>query len=701
MENLIVIRTKFQLEELAQYIADKHLVAFDCETSGLSRDDTVVGFSIACETESGYYVILQSWEKDKLVPVISREDAIWFLERLKGHHLIAHNSVFDCMMVESNFGVQLMPYMHTDTLLLAHLLDENRSNALKSLAADFFGEDATKEQKEMKESVLTNGGKWSDASGGDKEMYKADSEILGRYGAKDTILTLKLFYTLVPQLFDENLDRFFYEDESMPLLRGPTYDMNTTGLKVDQERLQNLKGELEAECLELKTFILKEIKPYIQDKYPGTSKANTFNIGASQQLAWLLFIKLGQPFNSLTDGGKEVCKALDMKTPYNFKAKREFIQTITDYRGHVWAPEGKSLKTGKIVKAKTVGDPWKYLSADADALELYKNKYNWVEKLCQYNKNMKLLSTYVIGMQEKIKYGIIRPSFNQSGTTSGRYSSSKPNFQNLPRDDKRIKACIIPRPGKIFVGADYSQLEPRVFASQSGDIPLTKCFADKDDFYSVVGTGTFGRIGYSLKKTEEGSFAKMFPHERQLSKEDIALATPYGTTASKMSQSIGKSIEECQQIIDDYLEAFPGVKNFMLESHALVKKNGVVHSIYGRPRRIPEAKNIERLYGNTKHSDLPYQVRTLLNLAVNHRVQSSGASIMNRAAIEAKRRIDANSWKEVKIVLQVHDSLILEGPDVLKEEMAALLKDSMENTTVLPRVLLEAEPKIGCNLSEV
>ena len=154
-----------------------------------------------------------------------------FVETFKGKNLICHNAVFDCMMVEANYGISLIPYIHTDTMLLAHILDENRKVGLKELAASMFGEDSTKEAEEMKASVLANGGKLTKSC---YEMYKCNSYIMGRYGAKDALLTYKIFLALVPELEIQGLLKFFYEDESMPLLRGPTYELNNTGLLVDQ-----------------------------------------------------------------------------------------------------------------------------------------------------------------------------------------------------------------------------------------------------------------------------------------------------------------------------------------------------------------------------------------------------------------------------------------------------------------------------------
>lgn len=106
---------------------------------------------------------------------------------------------------------------------------------------------------------------------------------------------------------------------------------------------------------------------------------------------------------------------------------------------------------------------------------------------------MKLLSTYVEGIEERLQYGIIKPSYLQHGTMTGRYACRNPNFQNLPRDDQRIKQCVTARPGKVFVSADFSQLEPRTFASYSQDPRLMSAFDGTSDFYSVIGVEVYDK----------------------------------------------------------------------------------------------------------------------------------------------------------------------------------------------------------------
>lgn len=706
------MRTLSGLIELKQYLEDKDFIAFDTETTGTDRSSEIIGFSVAAEADVGYYVILSYWnnESQKLEYLETREGAKEFMSFLASKNLIMHNAVFDCSMVLNNYGVDLMPSVHTDTMILGHLLNENRLVGLKERGEELYGESAKKEQLEMKESVAKNGGSLTKSN---YELYKADAELIAKYGAKDAILTFKLFCHDLEDLFNQGLNKFFYEDESMPQLKGPTYDLNTTGLRVDPDKLVKLKGDLEAECLDAITFILREVHSYVSEEYPGTSKSNKFNIGSGAQIAWLLFIKLENEFATLTASGKEICKALGLKTPYTASAKREFLRQVNANVGQTAIVEAEikrmkqkdgSWRSIMGHKNVTIRAPKYYLSADEDALTLYAKKYKWVQRLLEYKKAQKLLSTYVEGIQERTKYGVIRPSFLQHGTTSGRYSSRNPNFQNLPRNDKRVKECIISRPGKVFVGADYSQLEPRIFASLSGDERLIKCFEDGDDFYAVIGIEVFDKSDCSLKKEDPDSFAKKYPELRDISKV-VALSATYGTTAPKLAPEIKKNIHEAQMVLDNYFLKFPDVAKFMTDSHKQAMTNGVVYNLFGRPRRMPEALKITKDYGeDVTHEQLPYALRNLLNLSVNHRIQSTGASIMNRAAIQVCSTIKELSkenplWKEVKIVLQVHDELVLESPGELSEDTKLILKHCMENCVQLPRVKLVADPVVSNTLA--
>lgn len=680
------ITTNAEVADLIMYLKDKQYVALDTETTGVDKDSTIIGYSVCAEEDLAYYVVTQYWDKlgQQLVPMETVETSPMFMESLKSKDLIGHNILFDTNMIRDNWRVDLIDYAFMDTMLAAQLTDENRSIGLKALGAHYLGASATQEQEIMQASVIANGGKLTKAN---YELYKADYNLIAEYGAKDAEMTFKLMPLLIDELVKEDLVDFYF-DETMPLLRGPTNDLNSVGLTIDSVALNSLRKSLEVETLELRGKIHHDIDHLVRAKYPGTCAKNTFNIGSCPQLSWLLFDQLKNTFPTLSDAGQDLCRAMSMKLPYNNSAKKEFIDTVRSNLGTVWG--------GKKVK-----EYWNYLSTNKEVLDKFSEKYRWVKYLQQYKTAKKTLTTYVDGIEEKIRCGIVHPNFKQHGTTSGRYSCSTPNFQQLPRDDKRVKSCIVSRPGNVFVGADYSQLEPRCFASISGDISLMECFTRGKDFYSVVGMPTFGITGCSEVKSDGNSFASLYPKLRDKSKV-IALATPYGRTARQQAQAMGIPEEESQALIDSYFAAYPLVEQMMLNFHKEVKESGYVKSMFGRKRRIPEALKIRSMYGEASHNDLPYTARNMLNLAVNHPIQSAGASITNRAMIRFKDCIKDLGWTEsVSIVLQVHDSIVVECPENVSPQVSDLLRDCMENTTVLPGVKLEAIPKIGKTLADV
>ncbi len=681
-----IVRTNSEIFELIDYLKDKEQIAVDTETTGLDSDAIVIGYSICAEDNLAYYVITQYWDKEKqeLIALETVATTPRVMQSLKGKNIIGHNILFDVIKIKENYGVDLIDSVFMDTMLAAHLTDENRRLGLKELGSHYLGASAKNEQALMNESVKANGGMLTKAN---YELYKADCNLIAEYGAKDALMTYKIAFILLQELIDESMVDFFF-DETMPLLKGPTYELNTVGLKVDLEALKHLKKSLEVETLELKAFIYHEIDKDIKSKYPGTSKKNTFNIGSGQHIAWLLFDRLNNTFTRLSDAGQELCRALEMKIPYNNADKAAFIKTVESMKGSTWKPKTK------------VRDWWSYFCTDKNVIAKFTERYKWVGALQEYKKAQKILSTYVKGIEEKTKYGTIQPNFKQHGTTSGRYSCLSPNFQQLPREDKRVKSVVRARPGMVFVGADYSQLEPRTFASISEDTSLMECFSKGEDFYSVVGAPIFGIRDCSMVKEDDNSFAVKHPKLRDKSKV-IALATPYGRTANQQASAMGISKEESQALIDQYFGAYPKVELMMLKFHEEAKDKGYVESMFGRKRRIGEATKIRPKYGNMQHSELPYQARNLLNLAVNHPIQSAGASITNRGMIAFTKRIKDLGLKNVHIVLQVHDSIVVECPEGVSNQVAEILRDCMENTTKLKGVLLEAKPKIGKTLAEV
>lgn len=687
MSKLVTIYEKQELLDLIETLKDSKYLAYDIETTGVKRDSDIIGFSVSPDPKVGYYVVLKEYDKqnDTLTKRSTCEAVDEFLKFISSKKLIMHNAKFDCNITRLRYGIELMSSLHTDTQAMVHLLYEEERTALKKVAARFFGEDDTKEQEDLKASVLANGGIWKKDT---KEMYKANTKVLAKYGAKDAVLTVKVFLKLIPELSKAKLVDFFYKDEVMPLLKTAGYEMNTTGLKINLEQLRKLQTELEKECTELHSEILEEIWPYVKEKFPGDKKNNTFKITSNEKLAWLLFIRLGNTFKHLTDKGRDTSRMLTGEVPYGNAVgkKKKFI--------------AECLRAGL--------KPEKFMKCDVNVLTEFAGKYKWVAKLLEYKKLTKLKDTYAYGFEKFIQYGVIYPHFNQQGTTSGRFSSSNPNFQNIPRRDienaKRIRKVIQSRKDHLFIGADYSQVEPRILAAYAQDPMLVEAFKKDQDFYSVIGIPVYKVEGCSLYKKDPNWFGNKYSIFRDNTKT-LVLANNYGQTANKLAQGLTNengehySLEEAEELIESYFELYPGVKAFIHSTHEEVKENGVVYSMYGRPRHIPKAKII-KMMGNRPHKELSYQYRTLLNLAVNFKMQSTAASIINRAAISFYKKVKEEGIR-AKLVMQVHDELIAEAHKEDAEKAAQILKDCMESAVELPNVPLKAEPVIADNLADL
>jgi DNA polymerase-1 len=223
-------------------------------------------------------------------------------------------------------------------------------------------------------------------------------------------------------------------------------------------------------------------------------------------------------------------------------------------------------------------------------------------------------------------------------------------------------------------------------------------FDGTSDFYSVIGQEVYGKFDCTPQKEGVNSFGAKYKHLRQNAKT-IALARAYGATPSQLASTVGKSVEDTAQDLLQLDEAFPGIRTMMLEAHELAKSQGYVTNLYGRRRRLPDALKIQRMYGKIDHWDLPYEARRILNMACNFRIQSTGASLINRAAVKFYsdcKELDL----DVKIVSQVHDQLVVECPEANAEQVCLLLQNAMESTNILPGVALEAVPWIAKSLAK-
>lgn len=276
-------------------------------------------------------------------------------------------------------------------------------------------------------------------------------------------------------------------------------------------------------------------------------------------------------------------------------------------------------------------------------------------------------------MKEIREDGRIHTTFQNLVTATGRLSSTEPNLQNIPvRTDlgAEIRKMFIPKPGCVLVDADYSQIELRVLAHIAGDDAMRKAFCDHVDIHTATAAQVFG------VPVEE-----VTPLQRRHAKA-VNFGIVYGISEFSLAEDIGVSRYEARAYIDNYLNNYRGVKKYMHKVVADAREIGYTETLYGRRRYIPELKSSN------------FNVRSgAERIALNTPIQGTAADLIKLAMIRVENALN-EKYPDAKLLLQVHDELIVECPEGIAQEVAALVSREMENVASLS-VPLTAEAKFG------
>ena len=303
-------------------------------------------------------------------------------------------------------------------------------------------------------------------------------------------------------------------------------------------------------------------------------------------------------------------------------------------------------------------------STDVDVLEKLRSEHPIVEKILDYRQLTKLNSTYVEGMKPYInpKTKRIHSFFHQTITATGRISSTEPNLQNIPtRIDfgKQLRKVFKPAPGSVYIDADYSQIELRVLAHLSEDEQMIKAFENGEDIHRQAASKVFGIPQEQVTK------------EQRSSAKAVNFGIVYGISEFGLGQQLGINRNKAKEYIEQYLTEYSGVRMFMQNSVQKAKKLGFSETMFGRRREIKE------LTSNN------YMVRQFgERAAMNTPVQGTAADIMKIAMIKVYNELQKRNFK-TKIVLQVHDEMMLEAPEEEKEQVKEIIKSCMEGAASL------------------
>ena len=753
-----------KLKDMIEHIKSCEIIAFDTETNSLNpRKGKIIGFSVSGEVGKGYYMPTMVFKDNELQDAMIEDKLAHDLAKktislLIGKKLVMHNASFDVRFVKCFYGVDLLPSLHVDTMLLVHTVKEEGAGfmggsafGLKDIAKMIqkeIGLDvemaANEEQIKMKESIKNNGGQ---ITRDNYEIWKADLELLSEYASADTDLTLRVYNHFMQTLKEEGLEQFFFEDEVMPLYKEVTIPMEQVGIKLDMDLIRSSRANIMGKLQEYSDLVMKELlkDPNVRawvvfksnEAYPpnnkGTfaqelvkemkfeleqsAKSGKYNLSRSSimrlpECGAKHFLLHGDP--SVLD--KDVAMKISMRLWKEDNDGQYFNIQSKDQLGEIaFGVLGiKPLSTTKTGKPQF----------DDDTVQSIAGKFEWAKNLRIYNRLLKIKSTYMDRFLDAQEDGRYYFYYKQHGTVSGRYGS---DAQQLPRpkeegDDEPIvieynnliRAFFIHDDGNIFVDCDYESLEPHTFAHVSGDEGLKDIFRNNWDFYSTIAIKTEGLNQYSPDKKADNYLRKLQPKLRNKAKA-YALGIPYGMGAYALGMTLGIATKEAKKLVDGYLNGFPELKKWMERSKKQAKEQGFVKTQVGRIRHLPKVKAIydkigddlldwnikkemERQYGIDKIKNLSRDYINGLNNSCNVQIQGLAASIVNRAALAINRKfkeLGIRGW----VCAQIHDQLVIEVDNDRAEEAARIVQDLMETTTKLS-IDLKAPPTLAHNLRD-
>ncbi|MCL2286428.1 MAG: DNA polymerase I [Firmicutes bacterium] len=314
-------------------------------------------------------------------------------------------------------------------------------------------------------------------------------------------------------------------------------------------------------------------------------------------------------------------------------------------------------------------------STAADELNKLADKHPIIPPVLEYRAHAKLKSTYVDGLLPLIDPATsrIHSTFNQALTATGRLSSAEPNLQNIPIRmpiGRELRKAFVPREGTVFVDADYSQIELRLLAHMSGDEILINAFRENQDIHRLTSSQVLGIAPEDIT-----------PEQRNNAKA-VNFGIIYGIGAFSLSEDLKISMKKADSYISGYFAKYPGVKRYLDKTIEDAKNNGYVATLYNRRRAMAELKSPNfnaRAFGE--------------RVAMNMPIQGSAADIIKIAMVNVSHRLQSENL-EAKLILQVHDELLLEVPKAEIEKVTNILKTEMENAVKLD-VPLVADVNVG------
>ena len=444
--------------------------------------------------------------------------------------------------------------------------------------------------------------------------------------------------------------------------------------KIKEEQEKAIKAE-EKKCT-LYSYIIYKLQEITMKKLEEINAVELFkniDMPTITVLANMQWNGMYADEEELDKFGNQLKEQLEIKTKMIYEmAGEEFNINSTKQLGEILF---EKMKLPVVKKTKSG------YSTDVDVLEKLKSEDPIISEILDYRQLMKLNSTYVEGLKPYInpKTKRIHSFFHQTITATGRISSTEPNLQNIPTRfelGNQVRKIFKPEPGKVYIDADYSKIELRVLAHMSEDTHMVQAFKDGEDIHKQAASKVF--------KTPMEEVTK----EQRSNAKAVNFGIVYGISDFGLGEQLGISRKIAKKYIEEYLQEYEGIKNFMDNMKEKAKETGYVETLFNRRRYIPELKSNN------------YMVRQFgERAAMNTPIQGTAADIMKIAMINVYRKLVENGL-EAKIVLQVHDEMMIEAPLNEAEKVKEIVKNEMESAIQLKIPLIaevsEAENWYEC-----
>ena len=379
---------------------------------------------------------------------------------------------------------------------------------------------------------------------------------------------------------------------------------------------------------------------------------------------------------------------------YFKELQKEFTEKVAELEQKIYSVCGVNFNVNSPIQlskvlfedlalpTKGIQKTTRGFSTGVSELEKLEGQHPVIEMIKEYREVSKLLSTYILPLPELAgEDGRIHTTFTQNVTATGRLSSVNPNLQNIPvrsEDGKRIRTGFVAENGKILVSADYAQFELRLAAALAGDQKLIESFAQNVDIHTKTAAEVFGIRMEDVSKTQRRA-AKV-----------INFGVLYGMSPKGLADSAEMNFYEAKQFIDDYFRVRKPIKDYLEKTLQQAREEGFVETFFGRRRPTPDVKSSNFIIRSAAE-----------RAAQNMPIQGTEADLMKRAMIRVNNLLKEKYQEGAKLILQVHDSLIIECTKGLEEEVSADLVQIMENVAPELPVRLKADVSIGVNWGEL